>query len=272
MVYGTARRMAKRSPYSADELISYGVIAMLEHYDRFDAARGVKFRTFMQHRVTGAMMDATRAACKKQSRIFGLSDDEPVIDESLTPDELVDSHIFTHAMLAKLTDKERAVVVRTLIDGDTLAQVGRDLGITESRVCQIRTTLGSSSIHRHRNLDTDFLEVNMGLITITITADEDDLRECAKQAMNWKQGRTVWIRMGDAIAGALPKPRIHPQPGDVLRRKRWGTFSLAARPHGSDGEVWIAGYGLLTSGLDPDEWEIVTAAELAELFEKKSQC
>ena len=117
MIYKIARKMATNSPLCVDELASHGTIAAIEAYDRFDPSRGFKFASFVQYRVTGAMMDATRAACKKQSRIFGLSDDEPVIDESLTPDELVDSHIFTHAMLAKLTDKERAVVVRTLIDG-----------------------------------------------------------------------------------------------------------------------------------------------------------
>jgi high-affinity K+ transport system ATPase subunit B len=51
-------------------------------------------------------------------------------------------------------------------------------------------------------------------ITITITADEDDLREVV--------GYTVFpgtpaTRVAAAIAAALPKPRIHPQPGDLLR-------------------------------------------------------
>ena len=100
------------------------------------------------------------------------------------------------------------------------------------------------------------------------TADERALRDFGTRPWIDRQDKDD-RQVRNAIAAALPKPRIHPQPGDVLRRKRWGTFSLATRPHGSDGEVWIAGYGLLTSGLDPDEWEIVTAAELAELFEKK---
>ena len=94
------------------------------------------------------------------------------------------------------------------------------------------------------------------------TVDEDDLRELASagtsgNAINWTQFAQRAMRTAVAIAAALPKPRIHPQPGDVLRRK-------------SDGWCWV--YPDITradDGLDPVAWDHVTAAELAEMFDRK---
>ena len=41
--------------------------------------------------------------------------------------------------LADLPDRARAVLVHSYIDGLTLAQIGEILGVTESRVCQLRS-------------------------------------------------------------------------------------------------------------------------------------
>ena len=108
----------------------------------------------------------------------------------------------------------------------------------------------------------------MADITITITADEDDLRE-----LSGGHGVTTFhaechaCRVFRAIAAALPKPRIHPQPGDVLRRKKDGLLTIAVRDRA---RVWLFAWGATDeSGLDPDEWEIVTAAEIAAAFSKK---
>lgn len=121
----------------------------------------------------------------------------------------------------------------------------------------------------------------MSEITITITADEEKLRSfvaynlpaevtdaCTEHAL---------CHVVLAIAAALPKPRLHPQPGDfVLDKSRylWHAESTDAglflwpvqndrrrTPRRCEGPI--------TEGLDCSEWEIVTAAELAELFDRK---
>ncbi len=54
------------------------------------------------------------------------------IDEELVQDAL-------RASLAALTERDRSVLVYSFIDGLTLAQIGGILGVTESRVCQMRS-------------------------------------------------------------------------------------------------------------------------------------
>lgn len=75
----------------------------------------------------------------------------------------------------------------------------------------------------------------------------------------------------DKLLAALPKPRIHPQPGDALRRKsdgRIGTWTVDNR--GIAGLRWENDgfHGGLDSA-DPAEWEILTKAEIDELFDRK---
>ena len=108
----------------------------------------------------------------------------------------------------------------------------------------------------------------MSEITITITADEDDLRAEAEAwgskipASSLSPETQRRIRNAVAITAALPKPRIVVRPGMLLRRR-------------SDGVRWfICADGIATdlrmqaphpttnryvpeAGLDPDEWEVI---------------
>ncbi len=57
-----ARRLAARTGHavSPDDLWSAGAMGLLEAARRFDGARDVKFETFAEHRVRGAMLDELR--------------------------------------------------------------------------------------------------------------------------------------------------------------------------------------------------------------------
>jgi RNA polymerase sigma factor for flagellar operon FliA len=61
-VEGLARRMAASMPHSIDvgDLVQDGVIGLIDAANRFDEARGIKFETFAERRVRGAMIDALR--------------------------------------------------------------------------------------------------------------------------------------------------------------------------------------------------------------------
>ena len=61
-VEGLARRMAASMPNSVDlgDLVQDGMIGLIDAARRFDAHRGIKFETFAQRRVRGAMIDALR--------------------------------------------------------------------------------------------------------------------------------------------------------------------------------------------------------------------
>lgn len=104
----------------------------------------------------------------------------------------------------------------------------------------------------------------MADITITITADENDLRTFAKDIAESFFGAQ---RIAAAIAAALPKPRIVVRPGMVLRHKSDGERAVVLENAAGAPIVrairWAAKDPHVESyaGLDPDEWEILLDAE-----------
>lgn len=61
-VEALARRMASSMPNSIDigDLVQDGVLGLIDAANRFDEGRGIKFETFAERRVRGAMIDALR--------------------------------------------------------------------------------------------------------------------------------------------------------------------------------------------------------------------
>src|SRR6201997_3502761 len=61
-VEALARRMAASMPNSIDigDLVQDGVIGLIDAAHRFDESRGIKFETFAERRIRGAMIDALR--------------------------------------------------------------------------------------------------------------------------------------------------------------------------------------------------------------------
>ena len=61
-VESLARRMASTMPHSIDlgDLVQDGVLGLMDAAHRFDEDRGIKFETFAERRVRGAMIDALR--------------------------------------------------------------------------------------------------------------------------------------------------------------------------------------------------------------------
>jgi RNA polymerase sigma factor for flagellar operon FliA len=59
-----AHRIAVGLPASVDieDLVHYGVLGLLDACDKFDAEKGVKFKTYAETRIRGAMLDGMRAA------------------------------------------------------------------------------------------------------------------------------------------------------------------------------------------------------------------
>src|SRR5436189_2948327 len=61
-VEALARRMASTMPHSIDlgDLVQDGMIGLIDAAHRFDESRGIRFETFAERRVRGAMIDALR--------------------------------------------------------------------------------------------------------------------------------------------------------------------------------------------------------------------
>src|SRR3954471_550235 len=61
-VESLARRVASSMPHSIElgDLVQDGMLGLIDASNRFDEARGIKFETFAERRVRGAMIDALR--------------------------------------------------------------------------------------------------------------------------------------------------------------------------------------------------------------------
>ncbi|MDH3382410.1 MAG: RNA polymerase sigma factor FliA [Flavobacteriaceae bacterium] len=63
MVKHVANRLAARLPanFLVDDLVQVGMIGLLESIDKYDSAKGTKFKTYAEFRVKGAMLDDLRS-------------------------------------------------------------------------------------------------------------------------------------------------------------------------------------------------------------------
>lgn len=62
LVKNVARRLQRRVPpcITFDDLVSAGMIGLIQAVDRFDRSRDLKFKTYAQYRIRGAMLDFLR--------------------------------------------------------------------------------------------------------------------------------------------------------------------------------------------------------------------
>ena len=149
----------------ASDLVSSGVIGLAEAWERFDASRGVAFEAYAVPRVRGAIIDAIRASdwvprkARQRSRRTG----EPVAmlvsldggrnsdDSDGGADRIADdgcpvpgAELITgerrHEMVAtlnRLPEREKMIITLHYFHGVQLAEIARQLGVTESRVSQL---------------------------------------------------------------------------------------------------------------------------------------
>ena len=63
MVKYVATRIAMRLPphIEADDLVSVGVLGLIDAIDKYDSSRGAKFKTYAEFRVRGAILDELRS-------------------------------------------------------------------------------------------------------------------------------------------------------------------------------------------------------------------
>lgn len=199
-------RLAVKPPrhLEQEDLVSYGIVGLLEAIDRFDPSRGIKFENYASQRVRGAILDALRQAhwaprtlIKKLRRVssayrrleqeqggevtdaqlaatLGITIAElqelmerssqmavlsledyligqweeggSVLGECLVDPTSPDPAAYSerqelHRALVKgleqLKEKDRLVLNLYYYEGLTLKEIGKVLGISESRVCQL---------------------------------------------------------------------------------------------------------------------------------------
>ncbi len=62
LIHFIANRLAMRLPpsVSKDELVSAGIVGLLDALEKFDAGLGIQFKTYAEHRIRGSMLDELR--------------------------------------------------------------------------------------------------------------------------------------------------------------------------------------------------------------------
>ena len=194
LVKYVAGRLRTRLPDSVDynDLVSDGIIGLMDAIERFDPGRGLTFQTFAVPRIRGAMVDALRAldwvprsVREKvrrvdeaqrilEARLGRIPDDPEIAAELGIPvselRELYAKVAFTsvatlddldladdlagaathrveddHAKAAllkvvgELPERDQVIIALYYFEGFTLAEIGRVLGVTESRVSQLHS-------------------------------------------------------------------------------------------------------------------------------------
>ena len=159
-----AGRVARSVPDSQrPDVYSFGLLGLLDAVDKFKPELGHRFETYGSRRIRGAMSDGIRSlqwlprrANQAQSRVI-----EKVVtldfqtartpigvrleDTLCDPDagqvsdalELADDYEEVLDAVELLPERERFVIKAHYHDDRRLADIGAELGVTESRVCQL---------------------------------------------------------------------------------------------------------------------------------------
>lgn len=144
---------AKRSiTLDADDLASYGAIGVMAAIERFDPSLGLKFLTFAQTRIRGAMIDAVRQhdwvpRAERRAR----ADTPAVLSADLAQEQVdvsaaradeamsvLDCQEELAALLDSLTAKQRRVFQMHVIDGESDTRTAVAMRVTPAYVWRVR--------------------------------------------------------------------------------------------------------------------------------------
>ncbi|HEX2572773.1 MAG TPA: sigma-70 family RNA polymerase sigma factor [Polyangia bacterium] len=157
MVRRIAGSIVRHLPAHVDreELISLGYMGLVEARERFDASRGVPFAAFAAMRVRGAMLDGLRqidvvsrgerARLRRSNEAASVKRvDFACAESSAAPVAPVDEELASYQqrqLLWKafrvLSERQRLIVQRYFFEEQPLKTIGKELGLSESRICQI---------------------------------------------------------------------------------------------------------------------------------------
>lgn len=167
-----AGTIARRLPRAAEleDLIQDGLLGLLDARGRFDPCRGFSWQTFAGHRVRGAIIDGLRqrdhvsrsqrargdapkirslsgarprrtcrrGACTRGRWTAGESFRLPAASDPL--EAAIEKDAFDD-LIAGLDHRSRLILVLYFVEQLTMSEIGAALGICESRVSQIWTSV-----------------------------------------------------------------------------------------------------------------------------------
>ena len=135
-----------RSAQDLSELVSEGNLALIQSVDRFDFARGNRFATYATWAIRNALASKAESDRRHRGRPFAryeasLAAADPGVPEFENEAVQDQRRSAVRRWFARLGDRERWILTnRYGLNGAgerTLAQIGRELGISKQRVSQI---------------------------------------------------------------------------------------------------------------------------------------
>jgi len=151
LVRHIAGRVARRYrlDIDRDELVSYGLLGLVEAAHRFDPSKGHRFVTFAYPRITGAIIDGLGALgplprprrrahepVRGSDREASVPCHEPRCDDKLIGAESASS---VRAALTNLPARTRYLLERRYWDARTLTDIGKELGLSKSRASRLHS-------------------------------------------------------------------------------------------------------------------------------------
>jgi RNA polymerase sigma factor (sigma-70 family) len=144
----------------ADDMRSAAYVALIRAVERFDPARGIPLEAYVWRRCEGAVLDWVRQEAPGTRRVSpeerpapealdAHADTLAASDRREDPVASLELHDVTravHAALGRLPERERTAIVACALEGSTLAAVGTELGVSTSRVAQLRAR-GITRLH-----------------------------------------------------------------------------------------------------------------------------
>lgn len=146
------RREARRwahTPLEQEDLVADGNLALAKAAKRYDPSYGVPFPAFATPYVRGAIADTVRSRARRNRLGDGrwvdvvgfpaLTTSAPTErgyeppDPGPTPHDTVEN-LDRLRVLGTIPERERIALIRTMVDGDTAADVAKDLGVSPDRV------------------------------------------------------------------------------------------------------------------------------------------
>ena len=122
------------------DLVSYGTFGLIDAITRYEPSREVKFESYAMARIRGAIIDElmTDEEGGSAPRLVDTLQDANALDPQAMAEHGEARQLLARAV-EQLPDREKVVVSLYYFEGLTLADIGRVLGVTESRICQLHT-------------------------------------------------------------------------------------------------------------------------------------
>jgi len=130
----------KNSAFSADDLAQEAFVALVCAFKRFDPSKQVDFESYSATRIRGAMLDAMRqSGCREFEELeYDEQHDLPCSDSrSAESREMIFRFSrFLHVAISKLGKTEATVVHLRYMQGLSVREVAKLLGVSIATVCR----------------------------------------------------------------------------------------------------------------------------------------